>query len=551
MFRKQIHLLWILLLSFTLLFGACVAPDAPAADMPMAEEEMAEAPAESMGSGTLTIGIRNVDYDTLDPHGSNFSQSAYVFRNIFDRLVYLDADANYVGGLAAAWEASDDVTEWTLTLRDDVTFHDGSPLTAGVVKFNFDRMKDPATESKQSGPLLGSYSGSEVIDDTTLKVTFETPYALFPFALSSPFMGIVSQQAVEEHGDNFNEVLIGSGPFKFVSEIQGNEVVLERNDDYNWGPAIFHEGPAHLESVVFRFILEEEARLAALETGEILIIDEVPPGAVDRVQESPNTSVLGAPKVGLARGIHFNTTVPPTDDIRIRQAFMHAIDREEIDQIVFKGVYPVSYQLLTRGVKFYDTSVENMYAYDPERAIALLEEAGYTEVNEDGYRTKDGEVLYLYHATFPGYVAELPAEVLQAQMKRVGIQFDVNVMSGTAMMDGMGSNESTFNTALIGTYSPDPGLFLDRMYHSSSMGTRNWSHWASDELDALLRSGLETGDDAERTEIYKQVQQIINENALGAGIYANVSVFGVSADVEGFQFDPYAQPEIFDVSIVE
>ena len=114
-----------------------------------------------------------------------------------------------------------------------------------------------------------------------------------------------------------------------------------------------------------------------------------------------------------------------------------------------------------------------------------------------------------------------------------------------------GSNESTFNTALIGTYSPDPGLFLDRMYHSSSMGTRNWSHWASDELDALLRSGLETGDDAERTEIYKQVQQIINENALGAGIYANVSVFGVSADVEGFQFDPYAQPEIFDVSIVE
>ncbi len=270
-------------------------------------------------------------------------------------------------------------------------------------------MKDPATESKQAGPLLGSYTGAEVIDDTTLKVTFETPYALFPFALSSPFMGIVSQQAVEEHGDNFSEALVGSGPFKFVSEIPGNEVVLERNDDYNWGPAIFHTGPAYLEGVVFRFILEEEARLSALETGEILIIDEVPPASVDRVQENPATAVLGAPKVGLARGIHFNTTYPPTDDIRMRQAIMHAIDRDEIDQIVFKGVYPVAHQLLTRGVKFYDDSVENMFPYDPDRAIALLEEMGYTEINADGYRTKDGEVLSIFHATFPGYVAELPA----------------------------------------------------------------------------------------------------------------------------------------------
>ena len=548
MFRIQHRFLWALVLSIMLLCGACVAP---AGDSTTAEEGMAAGPAESQGSGTLTIGIRSVDYDTFDPHTSAFTQAAYVFRNIFDRLIYLDEDANYVGGLATAWEASDDATEWTITLRDDVTFHDGSALTAEVVKFNFDRMKDPATESKQAGPLLGSYAGSEVIDDMTLKVTFETPYALFPFALSSPFMSIVSQQAVAEHGASFNEALVGSGPFKFVSEIPGNEVVLERNDDYNWGPAIFHAGPAYLESVVFRFILEEEARLSALETGEALIIDEVPPGAVDRVQENPATSVLGAPKVGLARGIHFNTTFPPTDDIRIRQAIMHAIDREEIDQIVFKGVYPVAYQLLTRGVKFYDDSVENMFPFDPDRAIALLEEVGYTEVNADGYRMKDGEVLSIFHATFPGYVAELPAEVIQAQLKRVGIEFLVNVMTGTAMMDGMASVDSTFNTALIGTYSPDPGLFLDRMYHSSTIGTRNWSHWATEELDALLQQGLETGDEAERQAIYQQVQQIINENALGAGIYANVSVFGINAKVEGFRFDPYAHPEIFDVSIVE
>ncbi len=121
MLNNRIRMLWVFLAATMMLVGACVAPTG---DAPMAEEDAAMA---SMGSGTLTIGIRNVDYDTFDPHASAFTQAAYVFRNIFDRLIYLDDDANYVAGLATAWEASDDATEWTLTLRGDVTFHDGSP----------------------------------------------------------------------------------------------------------------------------------------------------------------------------------------------------------------------------------------------------------------------------------------------------------------------------------------------------------------------------------------------------------------------------------------
>ena len=139
-------------------------------------------------------------------------------------------------------------------------------------------------------------------------------------------------------------------------------------------------------------------------------------------------------------------------------AFLHAIDRNEIDKAVFKGVYPVSYQVLTRGVRFYDSSLEKMYEFDKEKAKSLLDRAGWSNINSDGYRTKNGKVLSLFHATFPGYVAEVPAEVLQAQLKRVGIKFDINVMSGTAMMDGMTNLKSTFNTALVGTYSPDLSL---------------------------------------------------------------------------------------------
>ena len=307
--------------------------------------------------------------------------------------------------------------------------------------------------------------------------------------------------------------------------------------------------PAYVDKLVFKFILEDETRHATLRVGETQIIDEIPPAKVDSMKADPNFQVLGAPKVGMSRGIHFNIDHAPTDDKRVRMAFLHAIDRNEIDKAVFKGVYPVSYQVLTRGVRFYDSSLENMYEFDKEKAKSLLDRAGWSNINSDGYRTKNGKVLSLFHATFPGYVAEVPAEVLQAQLKRVGIKFDINVMSGTAMMDGMTNLKSTFNTALVGTYSPDPGLFLKKIYHSSAMGSFNFSHYTTPELDKLLEGGLATANSDERSAIYKKIQKIIMDAAIVGGLYANASIFGTSKKVEGFKFDPYAQPEFFDVWI--
>ena len=499
--------------------------------------------------GTLSVAIRNVDYDTFDPHVSAFSQAAYVFRNVFDRLVYLDEEANTIPWLATSWKANKNVTEWTLNLREGVTFSDGSPLNSEVIVFNFNRMKNPATGSKQAGPLLGKYNRAVAVDELTVKVYFDEPYALFPFALSSPFMGIVSQTAVEKYGDKFNENLVGSGPMIFENEVPNVEVTLRKNPNYFWSPTNLHAGPAYVDKLVFKFILEDETRHATLRVGETQIIDEIPPAKVDSMKADPNFQVLGAPKVGMSRGIHFNIDHAPTDDKRVRMAFLHAIDRNEIDKAVFKGVYPVSYQVLTRGVRFYDSSLENMYAFDKEKAKSLLDRAGWSNINSDGYRTKNGKVLSLFHATFPGYVAEVPAEVLQAQLKRVGIKFDINVMSGTAMMDGMTNLKSTFNTALVGTYSPDPGLFLKKIYHSSAMGSFNFSHYTTPELDKLLEGGLATANSDERSAIYKKIQKIIMDAAIVGGLYANASIFGTSKKVEGFKFDPYAQPEFFDVWI--
>jgi peptide/nickel transport system substrate-binding protein len=498
--------------------------------------------------GELTIGIRFEDFGTLDPHVTNLSQAAYVFNHIFEKLVYLDTDGSLLPGLATAWEHSDGYRVWTLTLREGVTFHDGTPMNAEAIAFNFDRMVNPATNSRTAGPLLTGYQGSEVVDELTLRVRFADPFALFPFALTSPWVGIVSKAAVERYGDQFDRHLIGTGPFKFVSQTPQISVVLERNPDYAWAPAGLRDGPAYLDRVVFRLILEEATRLASLETGEAQIIDEVPATRVASIRDAGQFEVVGGPRLGIARNNFLNTGLAPTDDLRVRQALLYGTDREGLNQAVFRGVYPVAYQVLTQGARFYTDAYDDMYPYDPEKAIALLEEAGWTEINRDGYRVKNGQVLTINHATFAGYVAEAPSEIIQAQLRDIGVKMDITVI-GSGFIDIVSALESPYNSSLLATYSPDPGLILYRTFHSSNVGRSNWAFFADGELDGLLQAGLETGSEEERARIYDRVQQILQENAVVLPLYANVNVFGLSRNVEGFRFNAYAHPELQNVSL--
>ena len=440
-------------------------------------------------SQQLNVGIRNAG-GVLDPHGAPVQQDGFVFRNIFDRLIYLGLDGELIPWLATAWEANEDATEWTLTLRDDVTFHDGTPFNAEAVKFNFDRMVDPATGSTQAGPSLAGYLGTEIIDANTVEVTFDRPSALFIFNLTAPVMGMVSPTAVETYGEQFANHLIGSGPYKLASTISRVETILERNPDYNWGPAHFHEGPAYIERLRFVFINEQESRMATLMTGENHIVDEVAVSALEDLQEDPGFEVYISPRVGINRGHVLNASLAPTDDILVRKAIIHAVDRETLNDVVFQGYYPVAYQVLTPGVRFYDESLESMYPYDPERAVELLEEAGWTEINSDGYRVKDGQVLEVAHATWESAVSEPPALIAQSQLRDVGIRMTIEFPGNYT--GSVNAADSPYNSALLAVYNPDPGVLLYRAFHSSNVGATNVSHYANPELDALLEAGLET-----------------------------------------------------------
>lgn len=512
-------------------------------------EAGSEPGSEPIQGGTLTIGIRNYDYDVLDPHQTGFTQVYYMIKNIVDPLVWLAPDLSYQPGLASRWEVSPDATTWTLTLRDDVVFHDGTRFDAEAVKFNLDRMVDPATKSRQAGPLLGPYDRTEVLDAQTAKVVFNEPYAAALNAFSSHFCGMVSPHAVQEWGEAFAQHLTGSGPFIFEKEDPHVLVQLKRNPDYNWAPPFHkHQGPPYLDAIHFKFIQEDGTRLTTLKTGETDVIDEIPVDQVEALQGDSGFNVVSVPKLGIARGYHLNTRLAPTDDLQVRKALEFATDRATLDSVVFKGLYPQAPSVLVPGTRFYDASLESMYPYDPEKAKQILDEAGWMP-GSDGIRQKDGTPLLVKLATFPGYVAEKPSELLQALYREVGIDFEINVMTGAAMMQGAGQVDSPYNAALSGTYDVDPGSILRNFFHSSSIGGSNYAHVSDPHLDELLEQGLATAAEEEREQIYNEVQRIIMENALVVPLYGNVSLFGSRASVKNMAFDPRGNPTLYDVYI--
>ncbi len=545
------------------LLSACSAPAVPVAveptDVPVAVEpttlpvavEPTVAPAVPLATevtkngGTLSLTIRLKDFDTLDPHTTNLTQAAWIFKNIYDKLVYKEGDKIYPG-LALSWMPNEDYTAWTLTLRKGVTFHDGSPFNAEVVAFNFDRMVDPATKSKSARSEMGPYDRTEIVDDYTVVVHFKSPRAVFDLNLASDYVSMISMKQVLAVGsDKFRENPVGTGPFKYVSQISSAEVILEKNPDYNWAPEFMqHQGAPYLDKVIFHFALEDETRMSALETGAAQIIDNIPPARNQGLRDA-GFQVIGLPRLGLPRMANLNTKAWPTDDILVRKALNFAKNPLLIEKTVTRGLYPDAKNVIAPGTPFYDDAAE-LYSYDPAKARSLLEEAGYKDMNADGYRVKGGRVLEMLYYTFADSQAELTAEAFQAMMKEVGIKVNVEVVP-SAQLYSIAEAGSKVNASFIGTGSPDPGPPLIAFFHTEGKGSTQYSQFINAELDALMYAGMETSDSAKRQEIYSKIQMTIMENALVVPLTATVMWWASTPEVKGFHADPYPHPYLYDV----
>jgi len=205
---------------------------------------------------TLTVAIRNWDYDTLDPHVSTFTQSWWMINCFTDTLVRIDPDGKFSPGLASSWEVFDKGATWVFHLRENVTFHDGTPWNAQALVENFDRILDPETRSLRFIDILRGLQSTEILDPMTVKLVFEVPNPAFLLSISQPGMGFLSPTAFNDPNNVKHEDMFkGTGPFILSKEVYQNQVTMVTNPDYAWGPDyVDHQDAAYIEKIVWRFI---------------------------------------------------------------------------------------------------------------------------------------------------------------------------------------------------------------------------------------------------------------------------------------------------------
>jgi peptide/nickel transport system substrate-binding protein len=499
--------------------------------------------------GEITYGLTLV-VSSIDPHAGASSELGIFLSSVYDPLVWQDQEGKFHPGLAKSWEISDDGLVYTFHLRDDVRFQDGEPFNAAAVKTNFDRIVNPDLGSRKAVYMMGPYDHTEVVDNYTAKVTFKEPYAPFLDSVSQVYLAMASPKALEEWGfDRYAEHQVGTGPFKIQEYVPKDHITLVKNPDYTWAPDLMlHQGPAYLDKVTFRFYPDAATRVPALESGEAQIMGEIPPIEASRLMSDPRFVIYPTDVPGQSLQFWINTTKPPTDDLRVRQALLYGCNREAIVNGIFRGFSPVAYGPLGRSTPFYYDGVEGMYAYDLDKAKSLLDEAGWVDTDGDGIRDRDGQDLVLNTILMSwGSVPEV-GTAMQGLYRQLGVKLETQILSYPAALEAAANNK--FNLIPNAISSSDPDI-LSSYFHSRNIdGGFAWSHYSDPTLDSWLDLGARTTDPVQRAELYANAQQRIMDQALVLPIRDYVNLNGASASVKGLRYSLQGWfPWLYDVYV--
>lgn len=497
---------------------------------------------EARSGGSLSVAV-NAPLTCLDPQQSATLVTLYPARQVVDSLTEQDPnDFSIHPRLASSWEVNDDATEYTFTLRDDVTFTDGTALTAEVIKANFDSIINDLGQARgySSFSHLGNYEETIVLDEHIVQVNFSQPNVSFLQASSTPALGIFAEATVNASlEDRCQGDIIGSGPF-IVSEYDAaTGTTLTRNEDYNWAsPIRNHEGPAYLDEIVFRVIEEDAVRVGEQQSGN-LDIDTTPLDQNIPTLEENGFEILTRVFPGQVLTIAPNLKRPLVSDPLVGQAINFAIDRDEVLQGAFTEYDKTATSLLASTTPGFE-EVDSM-VYDPEEAKRLLDEAGWVP-GDDGIRVKDGDRLVLVQnlgTASRGKVTSL--QIIQEQLAEVGIELDLS--QATAAQTPVLAESGEYDLTYVPNYRADG----DAIRNSFSVDSLNRAQRAErDELDDLLDLQNQTTDVQERQEKLTEAVNELIERGLAAPIVEVANVFTVSERVEDAVLDATSRLDLYD-----
>ncbi|MEP7290791.1 MAG: ABC transporter substrate-binding protein [Chloroflexota bacterium] len=476
---------------------------------------------------------------TFDPHIGASSELGIPLRSVYDTLVYRDPQSlEFVPGLATSWTISPEGLVYTFALRQGVTFHDGTPFNAQAVAANLDRITNPMTASQKALSLLGSYSGYEIVDDYTIRLLLSEPYSPLLDSLSQVYLGIASPTALAEYSnERYQFHQVGTGPFEFVDYVPNDHLTIRRNFDYAWGPSFYEPStPESVDEIEFRFYDQDaSARALALEGGDVDVVGELLP--VDARALTANSSVQLQPTTIPGQPLQFfvKTNRFPTDNLAVRQALLYGTNREAIIDAIYQRFSPVAWGPLSSVTQFYSGDVIGAYAYDPQQARALLQGAGYTDTNNDGYVDFGGADLSVTVVTpVWGLIPEV-TQLMQDQWREIGIRLDIDPVPNRGLLfEHVAAGE--FNLVAWYEFGLDP-TFLNRYF--TSTGDNNWTGYVDPNLDTLLASAVQQTDVNARRSLYNQAQRTIMEQALILPIRDYVNLNGSRAGLTGLTYDAY------------
>ena len=476
---------------------------------PIAKPADVQGSTKAVDGGTfLRLGV---DPPTLDPHLNTDASSALYAVEIFGGLMTIDQNLAIVGDLAEGWDVSPDGTTTTFRLRPEATFHNGRPVTATDIKWSLERAADPITESFNAAVFLSdivgvddkltglanNISGVQIINDHTITITTDAPKAYFLSKLTYPVSFVLDRENVAI-GPSWILEPNGTGPFKLTEYRPGEVLRLTRFDDY-------HLEPAKLDEV--EFLLSGGNSMLMYENDEIHVTG-IGLSSLQGVQDPSNplsSEVVTAPPQFDVDYFGLNTTEPPFDDIKVRQAFNYAIDRQTLATTLLQDLVVPAAGILPPGFPGYNPDLVG-YNYDPDKARQLIQESKYGDTGE----------LPRITLTVPGSFGAAISPSIEAMLAmwegNLGVEISILQTEWAIFLQDLHQNRFQMFGGLgwIADY-PDPENFLDVLFHSES--TNNQSEYTNRQLDRLLELARVEQDEAVRFDLYHQSEEIIVDDA--------------------------------------
>jgi peptide/nickel transport system substrate-binding protein len=474
----------------------------------------AAAQGEPRTGGTLTVGFPS-DSKTFDPTFSVQFTERQVLYLVYNTLVAFGPDFSIQPELAESWTIEGDGTRLVFKLREGIKFHDGTDFNAEVVKWNIERRLDPDVGSPQLQQLEPIIDSVEVVDDFTVQFNLKqrSPGLLSLLGERPGFM--ISPAAAETHGEDLGDNPVGTGPFVFKEWVKGSHITVERNPDY------WQEGKPYLDEIVFRDIADSVVGIQRLVTGEVDYVGDISAQEIRQLEGRDDMNLYPI-AVGRWYSLQWHVYEAPFDNAKLRQAVAHAVDKKRINDIVMNGKGTLSQGPTPPSLWWHNADAES-YPYDPDKARALLAEAGYAE----GFD-------YVLSTPQVGVFQQIN-QLIQEQLADVGINMRLDPVASSEWYDRV-VKRVTNVTPTRWTQRPDPDGLLYILFHKD--GYANTTGYDNPRVNELLEEARNTYEQETRKAIYDEVQSILAKDIPMLPLFFSVEYAALRDDVKGFEWIP-------------